>query len=480
MTSYTNTFTSDDNAGSYLSRRDQLNGGSTVGGSDTSKVLFCIALVVGCIILVSFFILALRYSFKAKYCFGRNHGSFNGGVVRCPPQDGILTNTTASDGELLEQLEYIQRFHYIEPEDLERHILEVRWRRDRMGEGHYSRMTSLTSHEIDLLFPKKPYKVWLNGGQEDDKKRRNGILQEEDTLLKNDEQVTNGVLQGTGVFNSAETRTGSSSEDNEKQMDLGLDETEQNDMISEKAIGLQFSSGSCVICPENLEQEDSVRGLLCGHVFHTDCLDPWLTTKRACCPICRRNYLLKEDDQLDESHNADSSPSSTRIRAIEYDLSSVGVDVVRNDAPLRVLLRSLIPIEARVRYILEHQNLSFPDIEERAREVTAHKFRNVFRLIWWKIMGISKDDIFNWSVIELHREYTNNALSAPSPQENTSDNFHCNQRSLGGPTTSTSNHNPNPFNLSRPTANSLSRLQSSEANSFDLGESGRTWVEQLV
>lgn len=479
MTWYTSTFNSADDAGSYLSRRDKTTGGSSVGGNGTSKMLFFIALVVGCIIMISFFFLAFRYSLKAKYCFVLSQGSFNGSRVTCPTQDGILTNTTPSNEELLEQLDYIQRFHYIEPEDLERHILEVRWRHDRTGEGHYSRMTSLTSHEVDLLFPKKPYKLWLNGGKEDDKKRINGILQEEDALIKNDAEVTEIVLEEVAVYKPSEMRSGSFSENNEKQLDLGLDEKEQNEMVSEKTAGLQFSSGSCVICLENLEHEDSVRGLLCGHVFHTECLDPWLTTKRACCPICRRNYLLKKV-QPDEDNDTDSGQSSTRIRAIEYDLPSVCVDIVRNDASLRILLRSLVPIQARVRYILEHQTQSFPNIEQRAHEATTYKFRNIFLLGWWKVMGITRDDIFNWSVIELHRECWNNAQSPRPQDENTLANLNCSQSSLTRATTSTSNHSPNSLNLSRPTANSLSQLQSSETNSFDLGESGRIWVEQLV
>jgi hypothetical protein len=33
-----------------------------------------------------------------------------------------------------------------------------------------------------------------------------------------------------------------------------------------------------------------VRGLTCGHAFHAACIDPWLTTRRACCPLCKADY----------------------------------------------------------------------------------------------------------------------------------------------------------------------------------------------
>jgi len=44
---------------------------------------------------------------------------------------------------------------------------------------------------------------------------------------------------------------------------------------------------SCAICIDTLEQDDDIRGLTCGHAFHAGCLDPWLTSRRACCPLAK-------------------------------------------------------------------------------------------------------------------------------------------------------------------------------------------------
>ena len=64
---------------------------------------------------------------------------------------------------------------------------------------------------------------------------------------------------------------------------------------------------TCAICLDTLEDTDDVRGLTCGHAFHASCVDPWLTSRRACCPLCKADYYVPKPRP--EGENAEQTSS---------------------------------------------------------------------------------------------------------------------------------------------------------------------------
>ncbi|RPB27111.1 hypothetical protein L211DRAFT_608185 [Terfezia boudieri ATCC MYA-4762] len=71
---------------------------------------------------------------------------------------------------------------------------------------------------------------------------------------------------------------------------------------------------SCAICLDVIEDNDDVRGLTCGHAFHSGCLDPWLTNRRACCPLCKADYYIPKPKPEGEQVT-DSPSTASRTRA---------------------------------------------------------------------------------------------------------------------------------------------------------------------
>lgn len=60
---------------------------------------------------------------------------------------------------------------------------------------------------------------------------------------------------------------------------------------------MRFDRGSmeqveCVICLNIVGEDDEIRELRCGHVFHNVCLERWLGFRNRTCPLCRESIGL--------------------------------------------------------------------------------------------------------------------------------------------------------------------------------------------
>ena len=67
---------------------------------------------------------------------------------------------------------------------------------------------------------------------------------------------------------------------------------------------------SCCICLEEFGTDGRLKQLPCGHIFHSSCVVPWLTTRRKLCPLCKHDATTAAPLPRPSSDSRSSSPSA--------------------------------------------------------------------------------------------------------------------------------------------------------------------------
>ncbi|KAM0722131.1 hypothetical protein Q7P37_001572 [Cladosporium fusiforme] len=101
------------------------------------------------------------------------------------------------------------------------------------------------------------------------------------------------------------TETAATANEKDRRNSLAEDEDDDDPIRTAAPPEMLGAPGdSCAICLDTLEDDDDVRGLTCGHAFHGACVDPWLTSRRACCPLCKADYYVPKPRPEGEEQNS--------------------------------------------------------------------------------------------------------------------------------------------------------------------------------
>ena len=209
--------------------------------------------------------------------------------------------------------------------------------------------------EVNDRFPLTKYKTWINNRAAQGLSTAGGVAappsraasmkaasikEAERAIATHHETNSDEAIANTQTKNATETRVESIEDENaiREQIDTSHHHThapnldheskslaptttvEDEDMDDDEHIlnavptaMLENPGDSCAICIDTLEDDDDVRGLTCGHAFHASCIDPWLTSRRACCPLCKADYYVpKPRPEGEIIINASESGDATR------------------------------------------------------------------------------------------------------------------------------------------------------------------------
>ena len=130
------------------------------------------------------------------------------------------------------------------------------------------------------------------------------ITNNEDGDAEAGDNSTRSVHMVENKITNKEEEEKSSEEVVENKSDEGLNTISPKNSNSFKAA--YTSCTMCSICICEFEEGEELRLLpACGHIFHTECILPWLTEKKNACPLCQKKVkvISNADDTEDEGEN---------------------------------------------------------------------------------------------------------------------------------------------------------------------------------
>lgn len=96
----------------------------------------------------------------------------------------------------------------------------------------------------------------------------------------------------TYTYTSKDPQAAPSSETRTTEAEAEADTTKPTDTVAAPTRDVSYSQLTCPICLDDfIHAETIVRELPCGHIFHPECIDPFLRDNSSLCPMCKKSSL---------------------------------------------------------------------------------------------------------------------------------------------------------------------------------------------